>query len=142
MKDSQLKLFLGRILGETYRTQEHLHLAVPVSKQSIYGLINGVEGAIDEVMAEDSLISVQQQVALKEVLTCHFGESGMFAAFSDYEEIREKVEKIGLSHAKAIILLTYWLKGQKGDVIPKKAVPNRSLRKRSLRLVPVGTGIL
>ncbi|MCB9681377.1 MAG: hypothetical protein H6733_07870 [Alphaproteobacteria bacterium] len=69
MMDSETKLYLGRLFGEVFRMQKRLDPdMVQVSDANIYGLLNGMETAFDNVFRDFNPITDAEYTAVEDVL--------------------------------------------------------------------------
>ena len=101
--NGELKLAVGKILGEVYRIQLHMKPAIcRVSKAEIYGCLSGIEQVIDEQIDDaDGLITRQDYDRMNSVLSSA-EENRDFKGFYDIEP---QLGAMGRTKARA--LLTY-----------------------------------
>jgi hypothetical protein len=107
-------MFLGRILGEIYRLQRRVEPGmVGVEDCTLYGLINGIEEAVDNFVTIDESgeprdwVANEQLEAMREILRAVEADHERKAAFTGYYDIDERVRSAGLGRGAAIQTLTY-----------------------------------
>ncbi len=114
--DTQL---LARLLGETFRVQKQLEMAVSVDDGTIYGLIHGVEAALDSIRG-DRWISNERFSKAEKVLSSVFDDREKLAKFKGFYDLERDWQNAGLDRTDAIILLTYFYNsGKFVDLINK-----------------------
>lgn len=105
--DKQTKTVLGRILGEVFRLQKRA--AVPTYDEgTIYGLINGIESAIDKVFEESTLVPQSEVDTVAEILQPFFDDPAKLANFKGYYDIEPQLKARGIDRGTAIAILTYF----------------------------------
>jgi len=135
MSDEFLKQFLGRILGEVLRVQKKLDMNCPVSDGTIYGLLNGIEVAIDSTIGTDGLITKKQHDDMVRVMNKTFNDPEQMAKFTGYYDIEDDLSAAGIDRGVAIELLTYWFnKGSFVDMIRKMDSSNSPGECRTFKL--------
>lgn len=83
----------------------------PCSDSKIYGLINGIEEAIDEEVFESPFSETQRKITkndlkfVYDVLDEYMGEN--LNSFKGYYTIERRLEEYGIDRAKAIKIFTY-----------------------------------
>lgn len=100
-------LLLARILGETFRIQTHLKMPVAPSSEIVYGLLNGIEVAIDSILG-DGIINRASIEAAEEILNDIWIDSKKMSDFEGFYEIEQKWESAGLNRGDAIRVLTFF----------------------------------
>jgi hypothetical protein len=104
--DSELKLVLGKMLGEVYRVQRAQGICqVPDSK--IFGLLNGVEEALDSEFENLSVISNSQISVVCDHLDPYFKGEKPIEEMPSFLNFRMELEQHGISHSKLIDILKY-----------------------------------
>lgn len=103
---AEMKQLLARALGEIYRLQQRLDISVPVSDGVVYGLLNGVERAVQEVLNDDPLTK-QDSDAAEQFLQQIYNDEKKLAALQGFYDIERELEAMGIDRGKAIALLTY-----------------------------------
>lgn len=119
--DTQTKLLLGRILGEVYSLRRSLTgNAGRVNDETIFGLLNGFEDKVDEVIAWMGHISSQRSNDVAEVLDPYFDDPARLANLQGYYDIEPELSRRGVDRATAIqVLRMFKLTGQYASVIDK-----------------------
>lgn len=105
--DKETKKFLGRILGEILRVQKEQGICCE-SNETIYGLLNGFEHVLDEVIECPKGISKEQVNAVGKVLDPYFLNKKELTGFYDIEN---ELQKQGVDRGEAIEILTYFKAG-------------------------------
>lgn len=109
MSDPQTKVMFGKILGEIYRLQRSAGVPVPVDEGRVYGLLNGIEQAIDAELSSVGFISNAQTDHAQDVLSVHFNDAGKLAEFEGFYDIETQLESGGVDRGDAIPILRYFL---------------------------------
>jgi hypothetical protein len=125
--DRETKMFLARILGETYRTQKRIDPKMCERDDAeIYGLINGIETAIDEEFGINDLDEVGHWIdrskvaALAKTLREVEDDPAKLAAFKGYYDIEHEITGSGISRGEAMLVLKYfYAEGAYTEVIDK-----------------------
>ncbi|PTQ55756.1 MAG: hypothetical protein BSOLF_1499 [Candidatus Carbobacillus altaicus] len=119
--EKELKLALGRILGETIRLQKRVNPnMVNVSDNTIYGLIYGFEHEIDQQLIKIDLVSSDDIDAMSGILNVYQMDRDALNNFKGYYDIEEEVMKKGITREKAIKILKYFkLNNQYIEVIKR-----------------------
>lgn len=117
--DTDTKLFLGRILGEVYRIQEHTEgMTCNATQAQIYGLLNGSETIIDGILRETPLLEDAKFKSVIDVLNEYF--SGEEKDLKGYYSIEGDLNARNVSRSEAIVILTILKsRGQFTDEISK-----------------------
>jgi hypothetical protein len=106
--DKQVKLLLGKVLGEIYRLQNHSNAAsCPASQAQIYALLHGFEHAIDEELEMIGYVSKADLKHVMDVLTPYFDDPGKLAAFKGFYDIERQLKAAGVERSQAIKILRY-----------------------------------
>jgi hypothetical protein len=102
--DAELKVIFGKILGEVYRIQLHMKPNIcRVGEATVYGLLNGIESAIDdEIDLDPEFLVTRQESDLMDRVLAEADQDPKFAGFYDIEP-----KLAGIDRGKAIRLLTY-----------------------------------
>jgi hypothetical protein len=109
MSDKLTKVAFGKILGEIYRLQRAQGVSLPVDQGRVYGLLNGIERAIDEELESVGFISNAQVTHAQTVLDVHFYDSAKLDAFEGFYDVEAELEAGGVSRDDAIPILRYFL---------------------------------
>ena len=107
MNVAQMKLLFGKVLGEIYRLQKEIDAKVPVKDSQIYGLIHGIEEAIDEEMTKTLLTTAQSEFLTDIMQSLDQGERKI----TGYYAIEQELKANGIDRSTAILFFTY-LRGQ------------------------------
>jgi len=110
--DTETKLFLGKILGEVYRMQKRAEVPVPVADDTLYGLLNGFEFVIDEMLADLGHVTHEQLSAMEEVLDRYYKDPVALANLKGFYDIEDELKQRGISRGKAITLIKYFRAGE------------------------------
>ncbi len=105
--DKEIKIFLGKILGEVYSLQKDNQ---EISEATIYGLKNGFEFVIDEEISSNYKINNHDLEEIKKILDPIFYDSQKLKDFKGYNDIEHELEQAGIGRVKAILLFTYFSK--------------------------------
>lgn len=120
MTDQLTKVAFGKILGEIYRLQRASGVPVPVDQGRVYGLLNGIEQAIDEELTSVGFISNAQVLHAQVVLDKYFYDEDKLDAFEGFYDIEAELERGGVDRSVAIPILTYFLASRRYvDLIEK-----------------------
>lgn len=120
MTDRLTKVVFGKILGEIYRLQRAGGLPVPSDQGRIYGLLNGIEQAIDEELTSVGFISNAQISHAQAVLDRYFYDEDKLDAFQGFYDVEAELERGGVDRGDAIPILRYFLaSGRYVDLIEK-----------------------
>ncbi len=123
--DQPTKMFLARVLGEIYRMQRRVDPSMTGAADCmIYGLINGIETAIDNHFADHgepwAWCSAEQVSAMTAILEELDDDPVRKEAFKGYYDIEQRVQATGLSKGNVIAILTYLkLNGQFTELIKR-----------------------
>lgn len=112
--DKELKLFLGKILGETYRIQKRIEgMWCSATNQSIYGLVNGIESAVDEEITSltRANISATNVNIVAKILDEIFLDEEKLNKFSGYYDIENQLKNHGIDRGQALRIITYFNEG-------------------------------
>ncbi|MXQ53160.1 hypothetical protein [Shimazuella alba] len=104
--DTDLKLFLGKILGEIYRLQKKEGL-YNHSDGRIYGLINGFESVIDEEMDMIPHITEKELKTVTDVLHEIDQNEEETEKFQGFYDIERKLQEKGIYRHRVIYILKY-----------------------------------
>ena len=106
--DRDTKIVFGKLLGEIYRTQEMLQEGSSrTTKDHIYGLLNGIEWAIDVELERVGFVGKEETDAVMDVLTPIFDDQMKLEEFKGYYDIESDLEKRDVSRDQAIVILTH-----------------------------------
>jgi hypothetical protein len=107
MEGDDLKRFLGRLLGETYRVQRKLGLPQSVNDATLYGLLNGMENVIDDELELMGWVTTEQAEHLLRVLDRVEQDPKRKAAFKGFYEIEKELAEGGVDRLAAITILRW-----------------------------------
>lgn len=97
--ERDIKLFLGKILGEIYRLQKSPERA------TTYGLIKGIEPVVDEELESLGLITADQLRHVEEVLEKIDKDKN--SKFSGFYDIEGELKEGGVDRSQAIVIIKY-----------------------------------
>ena len=119
--DRETKIVFGKLLGEIYRTQEMLREGSSHAGQAhIYGLLSGIESAIDEQIERVGFVDNEKVNAVVEVLAPIWEDEEKLKAFSGYYDIERALTERNVSRSQAIVILKYLKASDRfNDVIDK-----------------------
>jgi hypothetical protein len=107
--DKELKVFLGKILGEIYRLQNNSEkIACPAEPSQIFGLLNGFENVIDEELERIGYVSNEEINSVVDVLDEYWKDPEKRKEFKGFYDIEHKLNNRGIDRGKAILILTYF----------------------------------
>ncbi|MGC4378270.1 hypothetical protein WD019_15280 [Fictibacillus sp. Mic-4] len=101
------KFLFGKILGEIYRIQNRNGYC-PVSEGRIYGLLNGIETAIDEEISDLDPITKEELRAAADILNKYWKDPADLKEVTGYYDLEDEFEAAGLDRGKMIKILTYF----------------------------------
>lgn len=104
--DNELKLVLGKMLGETYRIQKEQGI-VQVDDGRIFGLLNGFEEAIESEFDELEFISKQQIDIVADYFDPYWKEEKSIDEMPSFLQVRMDLEKKDITHARLINIFKY-----------------------------------
>lgn len=119
--DKDTKRLFGRLLGEVFRIQRAMpDMACAASDAQIYGLLNGFEDSIDEILESTGDISSEKVKAVMDVIEPIWADQEKLKNFRGFYDIEEELRQHGVDRSDAIAILRY-LKAnhQFTDVIEK-----------------------
>jgi hypothetical protein len=105
--DKATKVALAYVLGEVFRIQKRIkdvngHDICNVSNATIYGLLQGVESIIEEVIPTSYAVTKQEFGDACDILDEIWRDPQKVAAFNGYYDILDKFEAKGIDRMKAI----------------------------------------
>jgi hypothetical protein len=112
--DNEMKAALGKIMGEVLRTQRRVAPdACNYESGTIYGLLNGVESTIDDVLFPEKFFVSNDEfnVAIR-ILDSYFVDVPRRNAVKGYNDLAPELERAGLSRGKMSVIITH-LKAQR-----------------------------
>jgi hypothetical protein len=104
--ERDLQLALGKILGETYRTQKTQGIC-EVSDGTIYGLLNGFQEAIDSELGNLDYIEEFEISLVSDYLTPYWNGEKELSELPSFLDFRISLEREGIKHGRLITILTY-----------------------------------
>lgn len=100
---------LGRILGEIYRIQNAIEgMTSGGAPARIYGLLNGIDDAIDKELECIEGISNAKLEAAADVLEPILQDAVKLDEFSGFYDIEEELKARGITRSEAMQILKYW----------------------------------
>lgn len=113
------KILFGKILGEIYRIQNRNGYC-PVSEGRIYGLLNGIEWAIDEEISNISPVSKEDLKQAADILNRYWKDPADLEKVTGYYDLEDDFDAVGLDRGKMIKILTYFNSNRQfTDIIAK-----------------------
>ncbi|WP_155922176.1 hypothetical protein [Bacillus sp. EB01] len=104
--DKELKLALGKILGEIYRIQKAQEID-SVSDSRLFGLLNGFEEAIDSELGNLQFISDEDVKKVTDELAPYWNGERDIEEIPSFMTFRMDLERKGISHSKVVDILKY-----------------------------------
>jgi hypothetical protein len=114
--DTELKLILGKLLGETYRIQK-AQGNLEISDSKIFGLVNGIEEAIETELDQLELISNKQMAIVMNYLDQYYNGDKELPTFVN---VRLALEQKGISHGTLIDIFKYLKAGSRYNSVIDK----------------------
>lgn len=102
--EKDIKILLGKILGEIYEMQG---VNCIVSPGTVYGLQNGFEFILDEVIGNYK-ITTEDYKNFVSILNPIYNNKENLSKFNGYYDIEEEMNKVGIDRGKAILLFNYF----------------------------------
>lgn len=109
MSDQLTKIAFGKILGEIYRLQRAQGLVVGADEGRVYGLLNGIEQAIDEELNSVGFISNEKTDHAQQVLNVYLYDESKLDDLDGFYDIEMALEKGGVDRSDAISIFRYFL---------------------------------
>jgi len=112
--DRKTKLLFGRLLGEIYRLQRRQDESmVPAGPGEIYGLIQGFDWVVDQVLETFGTVTEKDLKAVADLFD-HLEENPMkLKKLTGFYDIEEQLSARGINREKAMALFTYFRAGDK-----------------------------
>jgi len=104
---TETKTMLGKLLGEIFRIQKRTGVQT-YSDGTIYGLLNGIEPAIDEVIAEVGFVPAALVDRAAKILQPIFDDPAKLAAFKGFYDIEHDLQDAGIDRGTAIRIFQYF----------------------------------
>lgn len=112
--ENELKLLLGKILGETYRIQKRTKgMVCSASNQTIYGLVNGIESAVNDELRslKEADLSQDNVDKVSAILDEIYIDPEEMAKVTGYYSIQNKLNDAGIDRGQALKIITYFNEG-------------------------------
>ena len=135
--DNHTKRLFGKILGEIYRVQCLTNPTVSrqPNKAKIFGLLNGIESVIDDVLDDIGFISTAKVKAIADILEPICNDPGGLKTFDWYCDIEGKLSAKDVNKGELSVILKYFkANGQFDEAITKIESGNSPLEYHSLEL--------
>jgi hypothetical protein len=118
---NQEKKLLARLLGEVYRLQKAQGVRVPFGDDIIYGLLRGIEEALEQAIPEDDdWLGTSKINAVRDILEPYFTDPAKLASFKGFYDIEQQLQARDVDRSDAIAILKYLnASGQYQEVIQK-----------------------
>jgi|GEM_PF-5608027 len=107
MKDVDLKICFGKLLGEVYRLQQHV--GMDVEEGVIDNLLDGNEEVIDEILST-SLLTSAQISHVADVLTPFIDDSSKLESLDGYYQLKNKLDEGGVDDYTTMRVFQYFLR--------------------------------
>ena len=104
----ELKQTLAKILGEIYKVQTACNIECDANAAKIYGLVNGIESAIDEEFSFDCWTSNSEMETIMRIFSEIDQSREKSAAFKGYDHISAQVKAAGLHKGTVIMAARYY----------------------------------
>ncbi len=104
--DKDTKRLLGKLLGEVFRIQRASKIPCSASDEQIYGLLNGFEESVDDVLIELGDISSAKVESVTNVLEI-WSDPQKLNSFSGFYDIEKELMRLDVSRSDAIRILKY-----------------------------------
>lgn len=105
--DTDTKRLLGKILGEIYRIQKASDIPCAASDSQVYGLLNGFEDSISEVLEEIGIISSEKVQIVMDILEPIWADPEKLSNFKGFYDIEPDLKNNSVSRIEAIQILKY-----------------------------------
>lgn len=113
------KYQFGKLIGEVYRIQNRQGYS-PVSEGRIYGLLNGIETAIDDEINSLSPISNEELESVMNIFAPYWNDEEKLEEITGYYDLEDQFTAAGLSRGTMIKILTYFKANRQYDAIIDK----------------------
>lgn len=115
------KYLFGKIIGEIYRIQKRIDPEMQTGSEArIFGLISGIEEAIDAELENIEFISKEKLSKFMNVLDEYHNDPDKLESLSGYYEIEDKLKQKDIGRAEAITMLTYLKAGRRFEEVINK----------------------
>jgi|GEM_PF-492387 len=105
--NNNIKIFFGKILGEILRIQKYSkNMEHSVNDATIYGLLNGIEPIIDQVLESVGFISTDKFNTVVDILDSYWNKNNL-DTFKGYYTIQDELKKYGITRGEAITIIKY-----------------------------------
>ena len=106
--DQETKIVFGKLLGEIYRTQEIVKKGSSgMSEDVVYGLLSGIEAAIDFQLELIGFVENGKLDAVTEIIAPIWEDKKKLEEFGGYYDIEHELARRGVSRLDAIRIFTY-----------------------------------
>ena len=105
--DSYTNRLLGKILGEMFRIQRASDIPCAASDAQVYGLLNGFEDSISEVLEGIGFISSEKVQIVMDILEPIWADSNKLSKFKGFYDIEPDLNNHDVSRIEAIQILKY-----------------------------------
>jgi hypothetical protein len=105
--DKDIKILLGKILGEIYRIEKRTDTACPAINAHIYGLLNGFEYEIEEELNTIGFISKEQVDVVTDLLDGIWNDAIKLENLKGFYDIENELSQKGVSRAAAMKIFRY-----------------------------------
>lgn len=104
--ERELKLTLGKLFGEIYRIQKKQEISQKSDAQ-IFGLLNGIEEAIETELESLNFISSEQVSVVRDALDPYYRQEKSLDDMPSFLNFRMGLERKGVSHSELLDILKY-----------------------------------
>ncbi len=104
--DKDLKLALGKILGEIYRLQGRTLKMPAVSEQTVFGLLNGFEETIDQEIGGLKMITQDEVRHVSSVLERYENDPLLLQSLVGYTAVEREMARYGIDWSTAQKIVT------------------------------------
>lgn len=107
-KSKKIKKMFGKLLGEIYKLQYYNeNIVSKPNEASIYGLLNGIESAIDIELDKIDFVSKEKFEDMIKILDEYYYDDKKLKEFNGYRDIELSLEEKKISRTDAMRILKY-----------------------------------
>jgi len=105
--NNETKKLVGTMFGHIFRLQKAV--GVPTfDDATIFGLLNGIEPAIDKVIGDNQYITTDMVDAAARVLQPYFDDDAKLAGLKGFYDIERALQSEGIDRIAAIYIFRYF----------------------------------
>lgn len=108
--EKDLKLALGKILGEVYDLERRIKNSYSVSQQTIFGLVNGFEETIDKELTGMGMITEEDVRNASSILERYENDSFLLQSMVGFSDMEAEMGRYGIdwfTAKKIVTMLRY-----------------------------------